>query len=131
MLQAFVPRFVEAYKSLAIEDYGGDLDTIGCPGFAGAVDCTQHETASPGTVPVNGMTERRDPNGVIQKIFYNKFKGVHGVKSQVTTGVFAHRVGNHVLEVLGPCAPRRIGNRTRCPRSCALAPTAYLPWRST
>jgi len=76
MLRAFVSRFVEAYKSLAIEDYGGDLDTIGCPGFAGAVDCTQHETASPGTGPVNGM--RRDPNASLRRSSTTNSRGCMG-----------------------------------------------------
>ena len=83
MLQAFVPRFVEAYKALAIKDYDVDLDTVGCPGFAGVFDCTTHNTAAPGTGPVNGTTERRDPSGDVQRSFYNVYKAAVGVKSQV------------------------------------------------
>ena len=83
MLQAFAPRSVEAYEALAIKDYDIDLDTVGCPGFAGVFDCTTHNTAAPGTGPVNGTTERRDPSGDVQRSFYNVYKAAVGVKSQV------------------------------------------------
>ena len=83
MLQAFVPRFVEANKAFSYQGLRRRLGHCWLPGFAGVFDCTTHNTAAPGTGPVNGTTERRDPSGDVQRSFYNVYKAAVGVKSQV------------------------------------------------
>jgi len=81
MLQPYIATSIAAYEGLALEKFGINLGAAGVGGYGGVMDCCPHETAGPGGGPIHGSTARRDPDGDLQRAFFNSWKNNMGLKT--------------------------------------------------